>query len=191
MKNKKKKLIVILLALSCLFVVVLGSVAAFTKQETTRNIITTGGVDIELHEYADAEMTTPFPKDGVAGVMPGSSVTKVVQVENTGVSEAWVRVKIDKAFNLADGVTGEPDASLVALDIDETKWTEKDGWYYYNTPLVHGATTTSLFTQVSFDISMPNMYQNSTVEIAVTAQAVQTANNDSAGALGAAGWPEA
>ncbi len=191
MKNKKKKLIAILLALSCLFVVVVGSLAFYTSQpERTRNIITTGKIEIEVNEYADEAMTTPFPESGVSGVMPGATVTKIVEIENTGDSPAWVRVKVDKLITLADGVAGTPDASLVSLDLNTEAWTLLDGWYYYNTALAAGAkTATPLFTRVTFDPSMENMYQSSTAEVTVAAQAVQVAHNGET-ALGAVGWPE-
>ncbi len=194
MKNKKKKLIAILLALTCLFVVVVGAYAAFDYQYShrTRNIITTGKIDIEVNEYADAE-GTPFPEAGVTGVMPGVSVTKIVEIENTGDSPAWVRVKVDKLIRLAEGVSGTPDPDLVSiLDINTEYWTLHDGWYYYNTQLAAGAKTTApLFTTVKFAESMENMYQNSTAEVKVSAQAVQTKNNvpDSGLAYDALGWP--
>lgn len=191
MNNKKKNLIVILLALTCLFVVVIGSLAYESRSVTARNIITTGKIDIEVNEYAD-EKGTPFPENGVSGVMPGATVTKIVEVENTGDSPAWVRIKVDKLIRLAEGVEGEPDASLILLDINEDYWTLVDGWYYYNAELPAGEKTGApLFTQVTFDRNMQNMYQNSTAEVAVIAQAVQAKNNNSKKlAYEAEGWPE-
>ncbi len=188
MKKNKRKWIVLLLATSCLLVVVLGSLAYFTAETRTRNVITTGGVSVEVAEYADAEKTKPFPPEGVTGVMPGASVTKIAEVRNTGASPAWVRVKVEKKITLAEGVTGTPDESLVTLDLDLSAWTEQDGWYYYGEPLRPGEATPPLFTTVGFAASMQNVYQNSTAEVTVTAQAVQTANNGSS-ALSAAGWP--
>ena len=50
--------------------------------------------------------------------------------------------------------------------------------------------TKPLFTEVVFDgPNMTNEYQNCTVEVIVTAQAVQSANNGEA-VLTADGWPE-
>lgn len=188
MKNKKIKFIAILLALICLFVVVVGSLAYFSTETRARNIITTGKVAIVLHEAAD-EQGTPFTD--VTGVMPGATIPKIVTVENENDSSpVWVRVKVDKRITLAAGADGTADPSLVSLDIDTANWTEHDGWYYYNTPLQPGQTTTPLFTQVSFATSMENFYQNSTAEVNVLAQAVQQPHNHESGpAYEAEGWP--
>ena len=189
MKNKKKKLIAILLALVCLFVVVLGALADEPLEARTRNIITTGEVSIDLLEYADETCQTPYPEEPVT-VMPGVSTTKVVMVKNTGTSEAWVRVKVDKTIELGQTIDGfTPDVSLIGLDINDALWTYSDGWYYYNRPLGAGVTTeTPLFKTVSFDTSMQNEYQNSTAKVTVVAQAVQAAHNGETVAE-AQGWP--
>lgn len=184
----KKKALVIALLVICLSLIGFGTAAYFTHEDTATNVITSGNIQIELKEWADAAKETPF--EDVTGVMPGAKVTKIVEVTNTGDNPAWVRVKADKDIQLAQGVEGTPNTSLVKLDIDTTKWTEKNGWYYYNEQLAPDATTAPLFTTVTFDTAMGNMYQNSTATVAVTAQAVQTANNGTTVAE-AAGWPNA
>ena len=78
--------------------------------------------------------------------------------------------------------------SLIDLNYNNEDWTAKDGYWYYNTPVAPGGVTEPLFTTVAFDISMGNQYQNSTAEIDVSAQAVQTANNGTA-STDAQGWP--
>ena len=189
----KKRFVALALGL-CLIAAAtaMGTSAYFTAQETDHNVITTGGVAIALEEWASLPEPgeEPVPFEDVAGVMPGAQVGKVVQVANTGASEAWVRVCLAKSITLAQGVEGEPDLSLVTMDINTAAWTEKDGYYYYNKPLAAGETTEPLFTQVSFDKDMGNLYQNCTAQVDVSAQAVQTANNGGS-ALEAAGWPEA
>ena len=185
----KKKIILVVLVLALVIAASVGStIAYFTAQDKAHNVISAGIVKIEVHEWADKEKTKEFPEDGVDGVMPGNEVVKIVEVENTGSGDAWVRVKADKSIQLAEGAEGEPDTSLVVLDIDKENWTEKDGWYYYNSPLKAGESTVPLFTSVTFDLSMGNAYQNSTVAVDISAQAVQTANNGSS-ASEAAGWP--
>lgn len=193
MKNKKKKLIAILLALSCLLIVVVGSLAYEQPYTKTRNIITTGKIDIEVNEYADEAMTTPFPETGIDGIMPGRVVTKIVEVENKGDSPAWVRVKVNKTITLAEGVAGDPNPSLISLDISDSvdsPWVYADGWYYYKTQLPARETTVApLFTQVTFASNMDNIYQNSTAKVSVIAQAVQVKSNGESYDT-AQGWPE-
>ncbi|WP_434309998.1 hypothetical protein [Hominifimenecus sp. rT4P-3] len=186
----KSRLFAAAVIMSCLSLLVYGTTAFFTAEDTAHNVITSGGIEIELREWADEEKTTLFPENGVSGVMPGTAVTKIVEAKNTGSSAAWVRVSVEKAIMFSDGVEGDVDLDLIALDFDETRWTlGEDGYYYYQEALAPGAVTGPLFTAVSFDSSVGNLYQNSTVTVDVTVYAVQTANNG-ATALKAQGWPE-
>ena len=174
----------------CLSMLAYGTLAYFRAENTAHNVITSGDIDIVLQEWADTDKTIPFPEEGVSGVMPGTEVTKIVEVKNTGGNAAWIRVSVEKAITLAEGMEGDVDLGLMTMDFDDTYWTEGgDGYYYYNQPLQPGEVTKPLFAAVSFDASMPNLYQNSTATVNVTAYAVQWANNGST-VLEAAGWPD-
>ena len=185
----KKRLFVAALACICITALAGGTLAYYTAENTAHNVITTGGIDIALQEWADTDKTTPFPEDGVNDVMPGTSVTKIVEVKNTGANDAYIRVKVDKSIDLAG--EGTPDLSLLALDMNQADWTAgEDGYYYYNEVLAPGEVTAPLFTTVSFDTGMDNLYQNSAAEVDVAAYAVQADNNGDT-VLEARGWPEA
>ena len=167
-----------------------GSVAYFTAEDTARNVITAGKLKIELQEKMltpDGEKTVPF--EDQLGVMPGSEVSKIVEVKNTGGQDAWVRVSVNKAIELAEGVEDEVDLSLISFDLNTDYWTEKDGFYYYTAKLAPGHTTEPLFTAVTFAKTMSNQYQNSKAILTVNAYATQTVHNGNT-ALEAAGWPE-
>ncbi len=186
----KRKILAAAMIVICLSLLAYGTMAYFSSEDTAHNVITSGGVNIDLQEWADKEKTVPFPEDGVTGVMPGTDVTKIVEVKNTGSSDAYVRVKVAKDIILQDEAEGQPDLGLMKIDFDQTYWTHgSDGYYYYKTALQPGAVTEPLFASVSFDISMDNKYQNSTAKVDVTVYAVQTANNGSS-AFEAKGWPE-
>ncbi len=185
-----KKIIIAVIVLALVIAASVGTTLAyFTAQDRAHNYIVSGSVKIEVQEWADEEKTVSFPEEGIDGAMPGDHITKIVEVTNKGSGDAWVRIKVDKTIELAEGTEGTPDTSLVELDIDTEHWTEEDGWYYYNAALEAGETTAPLFTSVTFDADMGNTYQNCTVSVDIAAQAVQTANNGST-ALEAAGWPE-
>ena len=63
------------------------------------------------------------------------------------------------------------------LYLNDTDWIAgADGYYYYNGAVDPKTATTQLFSRVTFSTKMGNEYQNSTVHIYVTAEAVQTAN---------------
>lgn len=187
----KRRLLAGAVIVMCLSLLAYGTLAYFTAEDTAHNVITSGEIAIELQEWADEEKTTPFPADGVSGVMPGTDVTKIVEVRNTGSNDAYIRVRVEKEILLPDGVEGEPDAGLMNIDFDQTCWTlGEDGYYYYKEALKPGAVTEPLFASVSFDPAMGNLYQNSSARVDVTAYAVQAANNGE-GVMDAQGWPEA
>ena len=182
----KKKLLILSLAAICLAITAIGTLAYFTSEGTAHNVITTGGVDIAVQEWADEARTEPF--EDLTGVMPNTTVTKIAEIKNTGASDAWVRVKVEKNIKLQG--EGTPDTGLVELTLNTTDWTEKDGYYYYKEALKPGEVTTPIFTAVTFKPDMGNEYQNATATVDVVAQAVQTANNGDT-VMDAKGWPNA
>ena len=181
----KRKLLILSVLVICVATLAAGTLAYFTSEGTAHNVITTGGVDITLQEWADEGKTKPF--EDLTGIMPGMTVTKIAEIKNTGASEAWVRVKVEKNIRLAG--EGEVNPDLVELALDTANWTEKDGYYYYNKALKPGEVTAPVFSAVTFNASMGNEYQNATATVDVYAQAVQTANNGKT-ALNAQGWPK-
>lgn len=188
----KKKLITIAVAVLCVAMLGYSTIAYFTHEDTATNVITSGNIQIALQETAINEEgeTILFQESQERfDVMPGEEVSKIVQVENTGSNDAYVRIKIEKTIDLAEGVGGTADISLIAMDIDTENWTEKDGHYYYNRPLLPGEKTEPLFKNVIFDPNMSNMYQNSTAVIKVDAQATQVKNNGTT-VFEAGGWPQ-
>ena len=182
----KKKLCVIALLVICLAIAAYGTSAYFTHEQTSTNVITSGSIQVELQEWSDTGSGLVSFED-MEGVLPGTEVSKIVQVKNIGGQAAWIRISTEKAIHLADGVEGEVDLSLISYDLNTDFWTEKDGFYYYNTILQPSKVTEPLFTKVSFSATMSNIYQNSKAVIDVTAQATQVANNGTS-ALDAAGW---
>ena len=176
----KLKLITGALIAVCLSIAAYSTTAYFTAEYTAENIITAGNVEISFRDSVSTgdEMT----------VMPGKQTDKIVQVENTGDHPAYIRIRLEKDIVLADGADGEVDLSLIGLDLDKENWTEKDGYYYYNTALKSGETTKPLFTKISFSKDMSDLYQNSKAAVNVYASAVQSENNGT-DVTTAAGWP--
>lgn len=182
----KRKLMLVATMAIVLSLFTLGTLAFFTDSDEATNVMTAGNLSILLHDE-DGE-GDPFPSGGVNGVMPGNNVDKVVHVENTGDHAAYIRVRLDKSIEAAEGVDATLNFNNITLNINTADWELKDGWYYYKHALAAGATTTDLFTMVSYGTALGNDYQNARVEIDVLAQAVQVANN-TASSLTAGGWP--
>lgn len=120
--------------------------------------------------------------------MPGTEVVKQVRVKNVATAEAWVRVKLGAQIT-KDGQT-LPHEGVIDYPIASTSWVKgADGYYYYKEKLAPGAETANLIEKVIFAPGMGNEYQNCTVVLTVTAEAVQVAHNGKT-YMEAAGWPE-
>ena len=183
----KRKLLILSVLAICVATLAAGTLAYFTSEGKAHNVITTGGVEIAVQEWADEEKTKPF--ENLSGVMPDTTVTKIAEIKNIGASAAWVRVKVEKAIKLQG--EGTPNTDLVELNLNLTDWTQgTDGYLYYNKALKPGEVTAPIFTAVTFKPDMGNEYQNATATVDVSAQAVQTANNGDT-VMDAKGWPNA
>ena len=182
---KRKFLILSVLAI-LIAILAANTLAYFTADTKAHNVITSGGVDIVLNEWANEDRTEPF--EDRTGVMPGTKVTKIVEISNTGTAPVWVRAQVQLDVYGADEETLPPE--YVSLDFSETDWTYLDGYYYYNKALKPGETTAPILSSVTFEPTMGNEYQNAAATVDISAQAVQTANNGTS-ALTASGWPAA
>ena len=179
----KKKVLAVLAVVLCLSV--LGDVTAayFTAKDTAHNVITTGSVDIEVVEQQKVDgKLVPYPDGPMTGIMPGTTVSKIVTVANTGTGDAWIRVRITRAFELdkdaPETLPAGPDPEIMELDINTADWVQSGEWYYFKSPVAVGKSTAPLFENVHFDlIDMGNAYQGCTANILVDAQAVQVKNN--------------
>ena len=181
----KRKLLILSVLAICIATLTTGTLAFFTSEGRAHNVITTGGVKIAVQEWADKGKEKPFRN--LEGIMPSMTVTKIAEIKNTGASDAWIRVKVEKNIQLQG--KGTPDTDLVELNLNDTDWElGQDGYYYYNQALKPNAVTEPIFTAVTFNANMGNEYQNATASVDVSAQAVQTANNG-ASAMTANGWP--
>lgn len=191
-KKMKRRVLAFCVLMVGLSLLVNGTLAYFTKTDTATNVITTGNVDIEIVETMkdDRGKEVPFPAEGLSGVMPDTSASKIVRVKNTGSSEAWIRVNVGTVMTSKDGKS--LDASVMGWNHPSDLWAlDKGGQYFYYTkPVAPGESTEALFETVFFAAKMSNEYQDCTANVIVSAQAVQTAHNGST-VWEAAGWPKA
>ncbi len=99
MKNTKKKLVVICLALALLLVGVIGTtIAYFTDTENTQNIMIVGNVDITMNEaFTENEILLPavYAADmdnaaALAATIP-NEITKTIDITNNGTVDVYAR----------------------------------------------------------------------------------------------------
>ena len=193
----KKKLFAMAALVLLLAGAVAGTVAYFTANKQTHNVITTGNIEIDLVEtmLEDGKEVT-YPEKPVPGLMPGVTTSKIVRVHNVGPNPAWVRVRVDVQIDGRKVDVSAADSPL-AIDFDTTKWEKHGGYYYYieklePKPGLTGDwyTVTPLFTAVKLLETVDNAYQNAEIEISVTAEGIQSQNNElAAGESITSVWP--
>ncbi len=176
----KIKVLICSLVIICLAIAAYGTVAYYSYEDNSDNVITTSNVKIEVPGWA--------AKNAFA-VMPGTEVSKALEVKNIGAQSAWVRIRVETSIELAENVQGQPNASLIVMDYDITHWMLKDGYFYYLKELHSKETTEPLFSNVMFSKEMKNQYQKSQAMIEIKAEATQSVHNG-ANVFEAAGWPD-
>lgn len=178
MSNMSKKKLYAMMALVIVISILgTGTLAYFTTSAVVHNVITSGGVKIELVETMLDDQGEEIPFENQDGIMPGQEVSKIVRVTNKD-AKAWIRIRVIE--QIKGGADSENVLSIdYNLGTDPTQWTQKGEWFYYNKPLENGETTNPLFRGVKLaGREMDNKYQNATIEISVEAEAIQYANNE-------------
>ncbi len=189
----KKSIFALAVVMICLSILASTTLAYFTDTGTARNVITSGSIGIAVVEQQLVNGTLqPYPSQPIP-VMPATTVSKIVSVQSTG-QAAWVRMNYTLTVYNAEGkemdIPADELEKVIVIESDATNWTLKDGWWYYNAAVRSGEMTQPLFDEVVFSgPHMDNKYQNCTVVIDVTAQAVQQTNNGST-VMEALGWPK-
>lgn len=156
-----------------------GTLAWFTDTETATNVVTTGNVDIAIHETDDPEENfsddTIIKDEGLSygdtkGVTPGTELTKRVAVQNTGVNDALIMVKIDL-----------PEEGIVELGLKENSDWQSDpqdeNTFYYKKVVTSGQFTNELLSSLIIDSKTGNEFTNlEDLEVKINAYAIQADN---------------
>ena len=175
----KKKITAIFLCVALVAIAIVGaSLAYFTDKAEATNTFTAGGVKIQLIEQQSNEDHTDFvPYEGDKVLMPivGSAqgekypngqpkaanyIDKVVTIQNTGKSAAWIRAyyavpsALDDGYetfnagaNILHGNFGNKDG--VTTYENEWKWKNNGKWQYFET----------VMDGVSYNVYFADYYQ--------------------------------
>lgn len=161
----KKKILSLCMVGALAATAVGGTLAYFTDTDSENNTFTTGGVAIELHEKqvnAEGSALEDFKQDQVLMPIVGSAqgekddfgqpiaanyIDKIVTIENTSKSDAWVRAYFAIPSALDDG-NDTYNAGLNILHFnfgnedgqttfgDQWLWKKNDGsWKYFETEI--------------------------------------------------------
>ena len=90
---------------------------------------------------------------------PGDTTPKELTVTNNGDICENVRVSYEEKWEDKDGNIITPPHSLTTITFDnQMEWVGEGGYYYYNSDLQPGETTSSLLESVSYNVNIPNDY---------------------------------
>ncbi len=184
----KKKLAATLSVVLILGLATLGILAYLTDTDHDVNVMTLGNVEIEQHEQQIGEDgTTLEPFKNGKGLYPGTEISKIVTVENTGKSDCYVRTLI--AFEDIDSETFKANYKIDEFGgFTDNTWyggnaeIEIDGVHYTVVEFIHkeivkkGETTGASLLGVNFGPTCTNEDMEAlggTYEILVLSQAVQ------------------
>lgn len=189
----KKKITAVALLVILLALGALGSAAYFTAEGRATNVVSTNAISMKIDESGEFTGT-----NGVyelpGNLMPSQTADLQVSIQNDGPEPFYTRVKVDVDIRDSSGqAMGSEYDRYVGLNF-QSGWVESEGWYYYenSNPVVNKQSSTQpIFDKVMLTPDTPNEMKNAKVSIVVTAQAVQTKNNDipAGGVTAVPGWP--
>ncbi len=121
----KRKVLTVALVVMLIAIMVSGTMAYFTAQDEVENTFTLGSVEIEIYENGKETTSDTIPFGRLIPIVntasPGEDVhyiKKVVEVKNTGINSAYIRVHIAIPTALV---------GYMHLDMHESGWTKQAG----------------------------------------------------------------
>ncbi len=162
------------------------SVAYYSTVGKATNVVTSGDIQLVIHETTD--QGAEFPADGVY-VIPGDVVSKKVTVENDCEHPFYLRVKLLYGIDS----TELPAEDCFKLNINEEWWEFWDGWYYFTDVVTPEMITPYVFSHVEIvGANVDNRHIGKVLTLTVEAQAVQSENNPltDGKTYTASGWPQ-
>lgn len=184
----KKKLSLLVVSGVLVTTIVGGSLAWFTSKDTKLNYFSTGSIKHEIVEV--------FEEDGLAkNLLPGDEVNKDVWINNTGKSDALLRVKvIPQWVNKLGEVDNLLDTNLIELVFadgvqkslesgigNDTNWIlGNDGYFYYTSILPvnkeeveHQSAQLLSAVRLSGEVSDQDKYAEKEINVRIESETVQ------------------
>jgi len=191
---RKRKILVFALAVLLVAIAATGTAAYFTAQKIARNVITTGGFDIEIVEKMinDEGELVDYPEDEIKVLPSKDPISKIVTVQNND-ADAFIRCKYIITVKDSEGnVVDYPEEHIYVQSNTSDDWftkEEADGWFYYKDIVKTGSSTSAIIDEVIISEELSSC-KNCTIDIDVIAEGVQSDNNGT-DVLLAEGWPVA
>lgn len=188
-----------ILAVGAAAVLVGGTLAWFTSTDTVTNSFKAGGNGTD-QTTDGVEIWEKFDNVEAGKILPGKTIDKEVQVQNTATYNSLIRVKLTPTIT-SGGSTEEKLAKINLIFGDNVikkdesiegntngKWMEgNNGYYYYLGNVAPKGYTTMLLKDVQLDPTAGNEFKDVTFDVVVDAESIQTDNGAYADAWSDAG----
>lgn len=187
----RKRNIVLVVLLVLLVLSAVSSALTFrTRTGQVKNRISYGNVELTLIENTlENGVEIPFTQNTPVKVS-GGEYSRIVRVKNTGEHPIYVRVALRLTAVDGNGQETTLPTDFYSYDINNSDWTESDGWYYYNhAALTANEETNTLMTKIMFDHTKLNDVAGYELTLHIQAEAVQSENNGDT-VWQAVGWPD-
>lgn len=191
--KKERKLIWIACATLLAVLGLSQTLAFFTTNVDSENLITFGNLDLKINETTldNQGEEVAYSPDEKVNLSRNSHLSRIIRLENTGSQPMYVRVDLSITGQDKDGGEIKNADALAEYTLNEDDWVYKDGWYYYKDILEPGSESKELMTEIIFDINeISSLYPGGDFDLDVSAQGVQSKNNENENVLLVTGWPE-
>lgn len=188
---KKRKIFALVASVILVAAVGIGATLAyFTDSTTIENVVTMGHVDIDLTEPEYEKISVDRV---ITNIVPGQTITKdptVTVLE--GSLDAFIRVMVEfdgelvgiLAKNNQDDTLSEEEKQAAAvktlracLNVDDDEWYfNSTSGYYYLKNKVEAKQSVTLFDEVTIPVTWDNTVAGQSLNISVTAEAIQADN---------------
>lgn len=157
MKNMQKKSILLLILVMTVLAASIGGTVAYlaTRTNDITNTFTPANVDITVTDEVE------------------SNTKKDVVITNDSNIPVYIRVAVVANWCNDDGEVVAPWNDYGNLDVKSDKWTYKEGYYYYNEPVVAGSSVTLFKSYKAEDTP-----EGAHLEMDIIAQGIQAEPTD-------------
>lgn len=162
--NKSTVAVIVLALLLVLSLVLTATGAWFTDKASDSADKTFGTLKLKTVSLDNVAVANTIDTANVK-LMPGSTISGDIDVENIGDSAAWLRYKIEFTGEGAEYLKNEQGEALSSE-------------YVYVADALAGTTKTTIAVSAKVPAEVKNVAQGKTVTITVTVEALQQANTD-------------
>lgn len=190
-RELKKRIIIMIILIVIIVLLFTASLIAFTTRSTiAKNVITFGNLKMQLIQTTIDEnnQEVEVEDNESTNITYKPKLSRNIKIKNLGKHDFFVRVSLH-LVGIDENNQEFYVNKYVLYNINTEDWIYKDGWYYYKKIVKQNEITSSLVTEIDFDVnSITSKLYNVKFRLDIDAEAVQAENN-AENVLDVLGWP--